>query len=325
MWLLSVLVPLVRLYFCGAKVLFYQMFYRSFKLPVLPKQCGRVAIVTGGTRGMGFEAARHLAGLGMHVFIVGNEKEEGTKAVQKIQEDGAEGKAEFVFVDLTSLKSVRQFAQTFRDRGLPLHLLVNNAGTMLVPERQTEDGFEFHFGLNYLGHFLLTNLLLDILKESGKPGRCSRIVNMSSATHYAGIMNMDDLNRRKHYSSHGAYAQSKLALVLFTYYLQEQMMAGGYHVTANAVDPGMVDTALYDNLWTLAQMLKKPVAKILFRTPAEGASIALLAAASSEFEGVGACYLYNGEKRSSAEVSYDTELQAKLWKRSSELVALQKA
>ncbi|XP_041638191.1 dehydrogenase/reductase SDR family member on chromosome X isoform X2 [Cheilinus undulatus] len=322
MWLFEVLVPLVRLYFCGARVLFYQMFNRSFKLPVLPKQNGRVAIVTGGTRGMGFETARHLARLGMHVFIVGNERAEGAEAVKKIHEDGGEGKAEYIYVDLTSLKSVRQFAQKFKERGLPLHLLVNNAGTMLVPELQTEDGFEFHFGLNYLGHFLLTNLLLDILKRSGKPGRCSRIVNMSSATHYAGIINTEDLNRRKYYSSHGAYAQSKLALVLFTYFLQEQLTAGGYHVIVNAVDPGMVDTALYDNLWTLAQMLKKPVAKILFRTPAEGASIALLAAAASEMEGVGACYLYNGEKRPSASASYDAELQSWLWKKSCELVGL---
>lgn len=160
------------------------------------------------------------------------------------------------------------------------------------------DGFEFHFGLNYLGHFLLTNLLLDVMKRSGRLDGCSRIVNMSSATHYAGVMDMEDLNRRyesedlngsksvvpgirgqfcaiqppfpsflsrKCYSSHGAYAQSKLGLVLLTYYLQEQLAAGGFHVTVNAVDPGMVDTALYNNLWSLAQALKKPVAKTLFR------------------------------------------------------------
>ncbi|XP_056883123.1 dehydrogenase/reductase SDR family member on chromosome X isoform X2 [Takifugu flavidus] len=289
---------------------------------LLPKQNGRVAIVTGGTRGMGLETARHLASLGMHVIIVGIEKEEGRAAVRMIQEDKNAGKAEFVYVDLTSLKSVRQFAHTFRSRGLSLHVLVNNAGTMLVPERQTEDGFEFHFCLNYLGHFLLTNLLLDILKKSGKHGQCSRIVNMSSATHYSGIMLMNDLNRRKCYSSHGAYAQSKLALVLFTYYLQEQMTAGGFPVTVNAVDPGMVDTALYDNLWSLAQAAKKPVAKILFRTPAEGAAVAIYAAAAAELEGVGSCYLYNGEKRRSADVSYDSELQAELWEKSCQLVGL---
>ncbi|KAI3366131.1 hypothetical protein L3Q82_009716, partial [Scortum barcoo] len=292
---------------------------------VLPKQNGRVAIVTGGTRGMGFETAKHLASLGMHVVIAGNEREEGAAAVKKIHEEGSTGKAEFIYVDLTSQKSVRQFVQTFKDRGLPLHVLVNNAGTMLVPERKTEDGFEFHFALNYLGHFLLTNLLLDMLKRSGKPGCCSRIVNMSSATHYSGFMDMDDLNKSDCYSSHAAYSQSKLALVLFTYYLQEQLAAGGYSVIVNAVDPGMVDTALYNNLWTLAQVLKKPVAKILFRTPAEGASISIYAAAASEMEGVGGCYLYNGQKTQSSDISYDSELQDELWKKSCELVGLQEA
>lgn len=94
---------------------------------------------------------------------------------------------------------------------------------------------------------------------------------------------------------------------------------------ANAVDPGMVDTALYDNLWSLAQMLKKPVAKTLFRTPAEGASITIYAAAAPEMEGVGGCYLYNGVKTKSSDLSYDSELQVKMWKKSCELVGLQKA
>ncbi|XP_078099535.1 polyprenol dehydrogenase isoform X2 [Sander vitreus] len=324
MWLLSVLLPLLKLYLCGVKVLLYQAFNRSFTLPVLPRQDGRVAMVTGGTRGMGYETAKHLAKLGMHV-VIGNKREEGAAVVQRIQKEDSQGEVEFVFVDLTSLKSVRQFAQTFQNRGLPLHVLVNNAGTMMVPEGQTKDGFEIHFGLNYLGHFLLTNLLLDTLKRSGQPGRCSRIVNMSSATHYAGEMHMDDLNRGICYSSHGAYAQSKLALVLFTYHLQEQLTAGGFPVTVSAVDPGMVDTALYDNLWSIAQVLKKPVAKILFRTPAEGASISVYAAAASEMEGVGGCYLYNGHRKQSSDTSYDSELQAELWKKSCELVGLQEA
>ncbi|XP_031172118.1 dehydrogenase/reductase SDR family member on chromosome X isoform X4 [Sander lucioperca] len=290
MWLLSVLLPLLKLYLCGVKVLLYQAFNRSFTLPVLPRQDGRVAMVTGGTRGMGYETAKHLVKLGMHV-VIGNKRDEGAAVVQRIQEEVTQGKA----------------------------------GTMMVPEGQTEDGFEIHFGLNYLGHFLLTNLLLDTLKRSGRPGRCSRIVNMSSATHYAGEMHMDDLNRGICYSSHGAYAQSKLALVLFTYHLQEQLTAGGFPVTVSAVDPGMVDTALYDNLWSIAQALKKPVAKILFRTPAEGASISVYASAASEMEGVGGCYLYNGHRKQSSDTSYDSDLQAELWKKSCELVGLQEA
>ncbi|XP_029926193.1 polyprenol dehydrogenase isoform X2 [Myripristis murdjan] len=274
---------------------------------------------------MGFETARHLASLGMHVVIAGNEEDEGLAAVKKIHEEGSDGKAEFVFLDLASLKSVRLFVQKFKARGLPLHVLVNNAGIMLVPERKTADGFELHFGLNYLGHFLLTNLLLDTLKKSGTQGRCARIVTMSSATHYGGVLHMDDLQSRACYSSHGAYSQSKLALVFFTYYLQERLTAGGFPVTANAVDPGMVDTALYDNLCSPAQAAKKPVAKLLFRTPAEGASTAVYAAAASEMEGVGGWYLYNGQKTQSADVTYNTDIQAKLWKQSCKLVGLQEA
>ncbi|XP_034720840.1 dehydrogenase/reductase SDR family member on chromosome X isoform X3 [Etheostoma cragini] len=295
MWLLSVLLsvllPLLKLYFCGVKVLLYQTFNRSFTLPVLSRQDGRVAMVTGGTRGMGYETAKQLAKLGMHVVIAGNNREEGAAAVRRIQEEDSQG----------------------------------NAGTMMVPEGRTEDGFEIHLGLNYLGHFLLTNLLLDTLKRWGRPGRCARIINMSSATHYAGEMHMDDLNRRRCYSSHGAYAQSKLALVLFTYHLQEQLTAGGFPVSVSAVDPGMVDTALYDNLWSITQALKKPVAKLLFRTPAEGASTSVYAAAASEMEGVGGCYLYNGHRKQSSDTSYDCELQAELWKKSCELVGLQTA
>ncbi|XP_016345771.1 dehydrogenase/reductase SDR family member on chromosome X-like isoform X2 [Sinocyclocheilus anshuiensis] len=288
-WLLPCILGFVRLYLDGVKVLLYQLFNRSFILPDLPKQNGKVAIVTGGARGMGYEISRHLASLDMHVVIAGNEEHEGLAAVKKIREELNQGKA----------------------------------GIMLVPERRTEDGFELHFGLNYLGHFLLTNLLLDVLKKSGKPGKCSRIVIMSSATHYGGRLTLDDLQGRMCYSAHGAYAQSKLALLLFSYHLQDQLWVRGDPVTVNAVDPGMVDTALYDNLSSPAQLAKKPFAKLLFRTPAEGASTAIYAAAASELKGIGGLYLYNGRKTESSALSYDQQLQTKLWKESCALVGLQ--
>ncbi|KAJ8350757.1 hypothetical protein SKAU_G00258870 [Synaphobranchus kaupii] len=322
MWLLAFILPVIRLYLVGIKVLLYQLFNKSFALPVFPKQNGRVAIVTGGAKGMGYETARHLTSLGMHVVIAGNSEEEGVAAVKKIQEEQNEGKVEFQFIDLASLKSVRQFVHKFKDRGLPLHVLVNNAGVMLVPERKTEDGFELHFGLNYLGHFLLTNLLLDTLKRSGTADSCGRIVTLSSATHYGGVINLDDLQGRLCYCSHGAYSQSKLALVLFTYYLQQRLTSGGFPVMANAVDPGMVNTGLYQNLCSPAQLAKRPVAWLLFRTPAQGASTSIYAAASPEMEGAGGCYLYNGRRTQSSDASYDERLQAKLWKQSCALVGL---
>ncbi|XP_062384017.1 dehydrogenase/reductase SDR family member on chromosome X isoform X2 [Sardina pilchardus] len=271
---------------------------------------------------MGFEVARSLTGLGMRVIIAGNVEEEGLEAVTKIRNETKEGKVEFLFLDLASLHSVRQFAQRFKATGLPLHVLVNNAGVMMVPERKTEDGFELQLGLNFLGHFLLTHLLLDTLKRSGRQGNHSRIVNMSSATHYGARLNLGDLQSRSCYSSHGAYSQSKLALVMFTYYLHEQLAAGDVPVSTNAVDPGMVDTALYQNLCSPAQLLQRPVARLIFRTPAEGASTALLAAVATELEGVGGCYLYNGQRAASSETSYDQDLQTQLWKQSCSLVGL---
>ncbi|XP_058236826.1 dehydrogenase/reductase SDR family member on chromosome X isoform X2 [Hemibagrus wyckioides] len=292
MWpVLAFILPVIRLYLIGVKVLIYQMLHKSFTLPVLPRQNGRVAIVTGGARGMGYETSQHLASLGTHVVIAGNEEEEGLVAVKKIQKESGHKKA----------------------------------GVMLVPERKTEDGFELHFGLNYLGHFLLTNLLLAGLRDSGQSRRCSRIITVSSATHYGGRLDLNDLQGRSCYSSHGAYSQSKLALVLFTYHLQERLWARGDPVTANVVDPGMVDTDLYQNLCSPAQLAKKPVAKLLFRTPAEGASTAVYAAAASELEGHGGLYLYNGQKKISSASSYDKQLQEKLWTKSCAMVGLQEA
>ncbi|KAK6486932.1 dehydrogenase/reductase SDR family member on chromosome X isoform X1 [Huso huso] len=319
----SVVIPVLKVYYIGLKVLLYQLFNKSFPLPVFPKQNGRVAIVTGGAKGIGYETAKHLARLGMHIIIAGNSENEGQEAVKRIKEENLHQKVEFIHLDLTSLKSVHWFVKTFNDRGLSLHILVNNAGVMLVPERTTQDGFEEHIGLNYLGHFLLTKLLLDKLKQSGCQESSARIVTVSSATHYCGELDLEDLQSCSCYSSHRAYAQSKLALVLFTYYLQQRLTAEGSHVTTNAVDPGVVNTDLYQNICWPAQLLKGLVTGLLFRTPEEGASTSIYAAAAPELEGVGGCYLYNGQRTKSADASYDEELQSQLWTLSCSLVGIQ--
>ncbi|KAL2081697.1 hypothetical protein ACEWY4_023550 [Coilia grayii] len=195
---------------------------------------------------------------------------------------------------------------------------------MLVPERTTEEGFEQHFGINYLGHFLLTTLLLDILKQSGQLDSCSRIITISSSAHYIGHtgFKVSQIRYIPHYnySPHAAYAHSKLALVLFTYRLQQELTAGGFPVTANAVDPGMVDTALYRHLCSPAQLAKSLVARLLFWTPAQGASTAIFAAAATELEGVGGCYLHNGRRARSSAASYNEAIQAHLWTQSCRMV-----
>uniref|UniRef100_A0A8D0SBS8 Polyprenol dehydrogenase n=1 Tax=Sus scrofa TaxID=9823 RepID=A0A8D0SBS8_PIG len=283
-------------------------------LRLFPPQPGRVAIVTGGTEGIGFATAKHLARLGMHH----NQKvAEGLRT-------GVGRDLEFLYCDLASMKSIRQFVQKFKMKKIPLHVLVNNAGVMMVPQRETEDGFEEHFGVNYLGHFLLTHLLLDDLQASGSPGRSARVVTVSSATHYVGELDLDDLQSRwvGGYSPHGAYARSKLALVLFSHRLQVLLEAKGSPVTANVADPGVVNTDLYRHVFWGTRLLKKLFGWWFFKTPDEGAWTSVYAAVSPALEGVGGRYLYNEKETKSLAITYDPKLQRQLWARSCQMTGI---
>uniref|UniRef100_A0A3B4EA40 Dehydrogenase/reductase (SDR family) X-linked n=3 Tax=Pygocentrus nattereri TaxID=42514 RepID=A0A3B4EA40_PYGNA len=312
----------LKLYMVGLKVLLYQLFHRPFASPVLPVQCGKVAIVTGGARGLGYEVARQLTGLGMHVIIASRNEKQGLAAVKRLREERSGAQVDFEFLDLASMDSVRRFVRRFEDRRLPLHTLINNAAVMLVPEGKTEDGFEQHFAVNYLGHFLLTRLLLGVLVRSGTTKACSRIISICSAAHYTADTDLQDLRSMRHYSPYAAYSRSKLAQVLFTYQLQQELQSGGFAVTANAVDPGMVDTDLYRNLSTPAWLAQRPIARLLFRTASQAAGTAVFTVASPELEGVGGCYLYEGKRVQSSAASYDAELQARLWRSSCDLLGL---
>ncbi|XP_008289036.1 dehydrogenase/reductase SDR family member on chromosome X-like [Stegastes partitus] len=320
----SYLLPAARLYLLGLKVLLVQLFSGPLRLPVMPRQDGKVAIVTGGGRGIGYEVVRHMARLGAHVIIGGRDEQEGLAAVRRICEQYKEAKVEFKKLDLASLQSVRQFAQSFKERDLPLNILVNNASVMLVPEGRTEDGFEQHFGVNYLGHFLLTWLLLDTLKDSGKCGHVSRVVNVSSSAHRIGEIRLNDLNSCQHYSAHAAYCHSKLAQLLFSSHLHQEMQHGGFPVSSCAVDPGMVDTSLYRHLWTPFRLAQSVIARLLFRTPAEGAATVLSAALSPALEGdCGGGYWADGHREMTTPLTLDPQLQLSLWEISLQLLGLQ--
>nr|XP_045240327.1 dehydrogenase/reductase SDR family member on chromosome X isoform X4 [Macaca fascicularis] len=281
----------LRVYAAGAAVILAQLLRRcrgGFLEPGFPQQPDRVAIVTGGTDGIGYSTAKHLARLGMHVIIAGNNDSKAKQVVSKIKEE------------------------TLNDK----------AGVMMVPQRKTRDGFEEHFGLNYLGHFLLTNLLLDTLRESGSPGHSARVVTVSSATHYVAELNMDDLQSSACYSAHAAYAQSKLALVLFTYHLQRLLAAEGSHVTANVVDPGVVHTDLYQHVFWGTRLVMKLFSWLLFKTPDEGAWTSIYAAVTPELEGVGGRYLYNEKEAKSLHVTYNQKLQQQLWSKSCDMTGV---
>ncbi|CAL9690635.1 unnamed protein product [Knipowitschia caucasica] len=290
----------------------------------MPRQDGKVAIVTGGGRGIGFEVALHLSTLGAHVIIGGRDEQEGLAAAARIRKEHREAKVEFQTLDLGSLQSVRHFVQRFKNRHLPLHILVNNAGIMLVPKGRTEDGHELHFGVNYLSHFLLTWLLLDDLKKSGTPDCFSRVVNVSSSAHRIGEISLNDLNKSDYYSAHGAYCGSKLALLVFSLQLEEELTAGGSPVSSCAVDPGMVHTALYRHIWAPLRLAQGAVAQLLFWTPKEGAATVLYAALSPALEGGRAGgYWANGRRQTTSAPTSDPQLQLSLWEASIGLLGLQ--
>ncbi|XP_067841826.1 dehydrogenase/reductase SDR family member on chromosome X isoform X2 [Heptranchias perlo] len=295
---------------------------RERDTPVFAPQNGKVAIVTGGAKGIGYETAKHLSRLGMHVIIAGNRENQGQECVSRIVKETGNRKVEFMYLDLASIQSVRQFVQRFKAKNLLLHVLVNNAAVMLVPQRNTEEGFEEHFVVNYLGHFVLTHLLLDTLRRSGSYDHHSRIITVSSATHYIAELNLNDLQSRHHYSPHGAYAQSKLALVLFAYQLQHRLAAEGSHVTSNVVDPGVVDTDLYKHTSWLFKLCKWLTSWLFFKTSTQGASTVIYAAVAPDLDGMGGSYYANGQKTKSADISYDEDLQRKLWTQSCDLVGI---
>ncbi|XP_037646324.1 dehydrogenase/reductase SDR family member on chromosome X-like isoform X2 [Sebastes umbrosus] len=284
----SHLLPIIRLYLLGFKVLLVQLFSGPFRLPG------------------------------------GRDEQEGLEAVRRICEEYKEAKVEFTKLDLASLQSVHQFVRSFKERDLPLNILVNNAGVMLVPEGRTEDGFEQHFGVNYLGHFLLTWLLLDTLKESGKCGHFSRLVNVSSSAHRIGEIRLNDLNSCQSYSAHAAYCHSKLAQLLFSSHLHQELQRGGFPLSSCAVDPGMVDTSLYRHLWTPLSLAQSAIARLLFRTPAQGAATVLFAALSPALEGeCGEGYWADGHREMTMPPTFDPQLQLSLWETSVQLLGLQ--
>ncbi len=205
------------------------MTYQSWTAADLANQRGRRFVITGGNSGIGLEAARALAGAGASVIIAVRDQARGAAAAQKIG-----GDTQVRLLDLSDLDSVRAFAAETTE---PIDVLINNAGVMAVPLGRTAQGFETQFGVNHLGHFALTNLLLPMITD--------RVVSVSSGAHRQGHIDFDDLNwGRKSYQRWPAYGQSKLANLLFILELQKRLTATGSKVRAYAAHPGYSATNL---------------------------------------------------------------------------------
>lgn len=206
----------------------------------IPSQAGRVAVVTGGNSGIGYEAAKALALAGATVVLACRDAGKGEAAAESIRAEGDGVNVELSSLDLASLVSVREFAQAFAQRHPALHVLVNNAGVMAIPRRTTAEGFEMQLGTNHLGHFALTGLLLErLLVTEG-----ARVVNVSSLGHRRGQIDFDDLQAERGYGRWRAYYQSKLANLLFTYELQRRLEASASACVSVGCHPGFTATNL---------------------------------------------------------------------------------
>src|SRR4051812_2148035 len=206
----------------------------------IPSQQGRVAVVTGTNSGLGFVTARELAGAGATVVMTSRDPVRGADAEQRLRAAVPGADVHLESLDLASLASIRAFAGRATATYGGVDVLVNNAGVMAIPRATTADGFEMQLGTNHLGHFTLTGLLLPALLQ--RPG--SRVVTVSSAAHKVGAINFDDLQGHKSYFSWRAYAQSKLANLLFAYELQRRLAASGTTTISTAAHPGYASTNL---------------------------------------------------------------------------------
>jgi NAD(P)-dependent dehydrogenase (short-subunit alcohol dehydrogenase family) len=271
---------------------------------------GKVCLITGANSGLGKATSLALARMGAQVVMLSRDAQRGQAAVDEVRRESNNSRVELLLADVSSQRSIRKAADEFKSRHDKLHVLVNNAGVNLGSRQVTEDGIESTFAINHLGPFLLTHLLLDVLKASAP----SRVIMVGSGAHSMGKLRFEDLQFEKKYSAMGAYSQSKLANVMYTYELARRLSGTG--VTVNCADPGTVATSLGSDQWIFRFLVKLP----FFQTPEKGAATAVHLASAPELQGVTGKYFAKQREAKSSERSLDAEASKRLWEESARLV-----
>ncbi|KAI4300134.1 hypothetical protein L6164_033545 [Bauhinia variegata] len=281
------------------------------------------AIITGGASGIGLETARVLALRKAHVFIAARNMEAAKEAKQLILEENESARIDILQLDLCSVKSIRAFVSNFNALNLPLNILINNAGVMFCPFNLSEDGIEMQFATNHLGHFLLTNLLLDKMKQTAKDsGIEGRIVNLSSIAHtytYEEGIRFDKLNDQIGYSDKKAYGQSKLANILHANELSRRLKEEGVNITANSVHPGVIMTPLMRHSSFLMHLLKMFTFYIWKNVP-QGAATTCYVALHPSVKGVTGKYFLDCNEFTPSAFAQNDLLGRKLWDFSNKLI-----
>lgn len=282
---------------------------------------GKICMVTGATSSIGEVTARELARLGATVIVVGRNPGKSVATVNMIKQQTGNPNVEFMLADLSSQREIRQLAQQFQSRYQHLHVLVNNAGAVFTRRQESADGIEMTFAVNYLGYFLLTNLLLDVLQASAP----SRIINVSADVqhHIVTKIDFDDLQRKKKYRFWDVYMQTKLADWMFTYELAQWLK--GTSVTANALHPGVLSSNLGMNnggILLLIWRLIKPLAKVVLTSPEKGAQTMIYLAISPEMEGITGEFFMKQKAIESYKVFINKDSTSRLWQVSAKLTGL---
>lgn len=253
----------------------------DFKLKNIPSQKGRIAVVTGANSGIGFETAKALAHYGFKVIMACRNMTKAEKAKTEILNSVPTADLDILQLDLSDLDNVRTFAKNFKNKYLKLDVLINNAGVLIYSGKTNGAGIELQFATNHLGHFLLTNLLIELMPDSS----ASRIVALSSLAHKGAKIHFEDLNCEKTDNPDAPYGQSKLANLMFADELNKRLKKSDKNIVALAVHPGGSDSGLFDEMSKVKYYTFKILSPFILNSNASAAKPSLFAALSSDVHG----------------------------------------
>ncbi|XP_063418992.1 retinol dehydrogenase 13-like [Mytilus galloprovincialis] len=279
---------------------------------------GKTVLITGANTGIGKETAMDLAKRGARVILACRDLDKAKTAADDIKNRTGNANIIIKRLDLASLKSIKLFAGDINANENRLDILINNAGIMRCPYWKTENGFEMQFGVNHLGHFLLTNLLLDLIKKSAP----SRILTVSSLAHERGTINFDDIYSEKSYDPGTSYSQSKLANVLFSRELSKRLEGTG--VTTYSLHPGLIDTELKRH-WEKESIILRiffSIGQYIVKTPEEGAQTTIYCAVDEKLTSESGKYYSDCAEKTPSKEALDDEISNKLWTLSAQMVGL---
>ena len=287
------------------------VFYLRMIIKMEETMIGKIVLITGATSGIGKETARGIAQLGATVVLTTRDVQRGQQTKQELMQSTINKNIDVLFCDLSSFTSIRDCCMEFLKKYTTLHVLINNAGIVEYHRRESKDGIENTFAVNYLAPFLMTNLLLDMLKKSAP----ARIINLTSGLH-SGTIHFDDLEFYHGFSGMKVYGHSKLAIILFTRLLAERLK--GTEVTVNCVNPGMSAT----NLSRDAGWFSTKFFKLLAKEASKGAQTPIYLASSSEVETISGEYFEKKAVKTINKETYDMDAAKKLWDTSKKYVGL---